>query len=108
MIVVIILIITTLVSMYHKQMVTWLTPFTEWVYEYVFYPSYCNAVTMTRLQFGIRMACPDCRSVCDILSSRNVLFYCPSSHLSLVHASYSVTKSSLFFVGWYGAYGAGL
>jgi hypothetical protein len=37
---------------------------------------------MTRLQFGIRVACPDCCSVCDILSSRNVLFYCPSSHRS--------------------------
>ena len=35
MIVVIILIITALASMYHKQIVTWLTPFTKWVYEYV-------------------------------------------------------------------------
>ena len=69
---------------------------------------YCSAVTMTRLQFGIRVACPNCRSVCDILSSRNVLSYCPSSHLSLVHFSFLVTKSSLFFVGWYGGYGVDL
>jgi hypothetical protein len=78
-ILVIILIITALASMYHKQIVTWLTPYTKWVYEYV------SSLVLQRryndtLQFGIRMACPGCRSVCDILSSRNMLFYCPSGH----------------------------
>ena len=106
MIVVVILIITTMVSIYHKHIVTWLTPFTKWIHECVLSLVYCNA--MTRLQFGIRVACPDCRSVCDILSTRNVLFYCPSSHRSLVRFSYLVMKLSPFFVGWYGAYGAGL
>ena len=36
MLVVVLLIITALASMYHKQIVTWLTPFTKWVYECVF------------------------------------------------------------------------
>ena len=107
-IVVVLLIITILVSMHHKQIVTWLTPFTKWVHECVLFLVYCNTVTLTHLQFGIRVACPDCRFICDILSSSNVLFYCPSSHCSLVRFSYLVTKSSPFFVGWYGAYGVGL
>ena len=74
----------------------------------MFCPWYCNTVTMTRLQSRIRVACTGCRSVCDILSSRNVLFCCPSSYRSLFRFSYLVTKWSLFFVGWYGAYGVGL
>ena len=71
--VVIILIITTIPQ--YVPLLTWLTPFTKWVHERVLSIAYYNAVTMTRLQFGIRTACPSCRSVCDIFSSRNLLFY---------------------------------
>ena len=102
MIAVILLIITTLASMYHEQIVTWLTPFTEWVHECVLSLVYCNAVTMTRLQFGVRVARPDCRSVCDILSSCNVLFYCPSNHRSLVHFASAIWSRSRLRSLWTG------
>lgn len=63
---VLIMVITALVTLYHKQIVEWLTPVTQWMHECVGSLP-CPSLLSNRLQFVLGLGHSHSCSICDII-----------------------------------------
>jgi len=74
-IVFVILVVVALTTIFHKQIVHWLTPFTKWVHECVFFLAFCVslyfAYTIAIWQLKVWIPCANRNSVCYILPAGN-------------------------------------